>query len=146
MPLVDVEQELTVAPTLRPTPVAHLFLGWILILPLIFLAVGGNFSFENPYNETLSRGTSLSGLVSTRSMGIVGYVVIPGIAYAIIMWLLTINLKRVLSLALKMRMLTLLALLTIVSSDLVAKPNTLRLQRAFLPNRHAVCFLSDSQV
>ena len=144
MPLVDVEQELTVAPTLRPTSVAHLFLGWILMLPLIFFAVGGNFSFENPYNETLSRGTSLSGLVSTRSMGIVGYVVIPGIAYAVIMWLLTINLKRVLSLAMKMRMLTLLALLTIVSSDLVAKSNTLRVQRAFLPDRHTVCFLPDN--
>jgi len=116
MPLVDLEQELTAAHTLRPTPVVYLLLGWILMFPLIFLAVGGNFSFENAYNETLSRGTSLSGLVSTRSMGILGYIVIPGIAYAIVMWLLTINLRRVLSLALKMRMLTLLALLTIAST------------------------------
>ncbi len=97
-------------------PVTHLFLGWMLVLPLIFFAVSGNFWFENPYNETLSQGTSLSGLVPTRSMGIVGYVVIPGIAYSIVMWLLTLNWERVLSLALKMKMLTLLALLTIVSA------------------------------
>ena len=49
-------------------------------------------------------------------MGIVGYVVIPGIAYAIVMWLLILNWERVLSLALKMKMLTILALLTIVSA------------------------------
>ena len=86
------------------------------MLPLIFFAVSGNFSFQNPFNESLSRGSSISRLVSTRSMGIVGYVVIPGIAYSIVMWLLTLNLERVLSLALKMKMLTLLALLTILSS------------------------------
>ena len=116
MPAVDVERELTVRPTLRPPPVVYLLLGWMLIFPLIFFAVGGNFSFENAYNETLSKGTSLSGLVSTRSMGVVGYVVIPGIAYGIVMWCLTLNLERVLSLAMKMKMLTLLAFLTILSS------------------------------
>jgi O-antigen ligase len=49
-------------------------------------------------------------------MGVLGYVVIPGVAYSVVMWLLAINIRRVLSLALKMKMLSLLALLTIFSA------------------------------
>ena len=58
----------------------------------------------------------MSGLMPSRNMGVVGYVVIPGIAYSVVIWLLTINLTRILSLAVKMKMLTLLALLTIASA------------------------------
>jgi exopolysaccharide production protein ExoQ len=116
MPPVDLEHETTASHTLRPTSVTHLLLGWALLLPLIFFAVRGNFSFQNAEDAALSRGNSLAALVPTRNMGVLGYVVIPGIAYSIVMWLLTINLKRILSLAVKMKMLTLLALLTILSA------------------------------
>jgi exopolysaccharide production protein ExoQ len=116
MPPVTVEEETTANRILPSTPVTHLLLGWALTLPLIFFAVRGNFSFQNLYNDVLSRGNSLAGLVGSRNMGVLGYVVLPGIAYSVVVWLLTINFMRVLSLAVKMRMLTLLALLTILSS------------------------------
>ena len=121
MPPVYVEQEMPSSRTRRPASVVHLLLGWALMLPLIFFAARGTFSFQNRINETLSR-TSLAGLAPTRSMGVVGYVVIPGIAYLVVTWLLTLNLRRVLSLAMKMKTLTLLALLTILSAGWSQSP------------------------
>ena len=38
--------------TRRPASVVHLLLGWVLMLPLIFFAVRGTFSFQNSINET----------------------------------------------------------------------------------------------
>jgi exopolysaccharide production protein ExoQ len=94
----------------------QLVLGWVLMIPLAFYAVHGTPSFEGAGNAT-DRASSLSALASTgRSGGIVGSVVIPGVAFSIVMWLLLINAKRVLSLALQMRMITLLALFTICSA------------------------------
>ena len=100
--------------SLRPMP--QLVLGWVLMIPLVFYAVHGTPSFEGAGNAT-DRASSLSALASTgRSGGIVGTVVIPGVAFSIVMWLLVVNAKRVLSLALQMRMTTLLALFTICSA------------------------------
>ena len=115
MPPVSVEEKTT--RTAPATSVAYRPLGWMLLLSLVFFAARGNFSFQSAGgNDALSRGNSLSGLVETRSMGVVGYVVIPGIAYSIVMWQLAINIKRILTLALKMRILSFLALLTILSA------------------------------
>ena len=62
-------------------------------------------------------GNSLAGLAHTgHDLGFVGYIVIPGIAYPIVLYVILINGKRILALALQMRMLTLLALFTICSA------------------------------
>jgi exopolysaccharide production protein ExoQ len=115
MPPVNVQEKIT--RTARATSVAYRPLGWILLLSLVFFAARGNFSFQSAGgNDSLSRGNSLSGLVETRSMGVLGYVVIPGIAYSIVMWQLAINIKRILTLTFKMRILTFLAVLTILSA------------------------------
>jgi len=102
--------------TSYPQSIRHLALGWLLLLPLIFFAVHGDFSFGGPSNDTLSTA-SLSGLVSQgRSHGFVGYIVIPGIAYSIVVWLLLLNARRVVAQALRMKLLTILALFTICSA------------------------------
>ena len=94
----------------------RLVLGWLLVLPLTFFAVHGNFSFVSSGNNTLATG-SLSGLASSgRHAGFLGNIVIPGVAYSIVVWLLLINGKRVVAQALQMKMLTLLALFTICSA------------------------------
>lgn len=60
----------------RSTPVRQMALAWMLTIPWVFLAVHGNFSFE--------------GIGTSRDLGIIGYVIIPGIAYGTIVWLLLV--------------------------------------------------------
>jgi exopolysaccharide production protein ExoQ len=111
----------TVAPatTMRDAPprsMTHLVLGWVLTLPLIFYAVHGTFSFQGHTNNPGGPG-SLSGLAEPgHDRGFLGSVAIPGTAYLIVLWLILMNAKRIVSQALQMKMITLLALLTICSA------------------------------
>src|SRR5579875_3648328 len=85
----------------RTRSVAHLVLPWVLLAPLVFLAANGNFSF-------LVGPPAADGSVnSSRSLGLLGYVVFPGIAYSVIFCLLATNLNRLLPFAIQMRWLTL---------------------------------------
>jgi exopolysaccharide production protein ExoQ len=103
--------------SIRSESVTHLAIGWVLMLPLIFFAVHGNFSFQNAGNNNTLGGTALAGLASSgRSLGFVGYVITPGIAYSIVLWLIYTNFSRIAAQALQMRVVTLLALLTICSA------------------------------
>jgi exopolysaccharide production protein ExoQ len=102
--------------TTHSRSIHHLVLGWVLMFPLVFFAVHGTPSFEGTGNGNAGT-TSLSGLASNgRNAGVVGNIVIPGIAYSIVLWVLMINARRVIAQALQMRMLTLLALFTICSA------------------------------
>ena len=102
--------------TTRSRSIQHLVLGWVMMFPLVFFAVHGTPSFEGPGNSNAG-ATSLAGLGSNgRNAGVVGNIVIPGIAYSIVVWLLMINARRVIAQALQMRLLTLLALFTICSA------------------------------
>jgi exopolysaccharide production protein ExoQ len=102
--------------TTHSRSIQHLVLGWVLMFPLVFFAVHGTPSFEGAGSKNVGT-TSLSGLGSNgRNAGIVGSIVIPGIAYLIVVWLLMINARRVIAQALQMRLLTLLALFTICSA------------------------------
>jgi exopolysaccharide production protein ExoQ len=110
-----------IAPTsaysaVRSEPIRHLMIGWVLTLPITFFAVGGVFSFEGG-NDGASSASSLSGLASTgRHLGFIGHIVVPGIVYSIVLWLILINLNRIISLALNVKLITLLALLAIGSA------------------------------
>jgi exopolysaccharide production protein ExoQ len=102
------------AKSIRSMP--QLVLGWVLIIPLAFYAVHGTPSFES-LRTSGDSASSLSGLASNgRSSGFVESILIPGVAFSIVMWLLLTNGKRILSMALQMKGLTLLALLTICSA------------------------------
>jgi exopolysaccharide production protein ExoQ len=83
----------------------------------MFFAVSGSFSFEGAGGGAVTSEASLAGLASSRhTTGFLGYVVIPGIAFSIVLWQIVINAKRIVSQALQMKMITLLALLTICSA------------------------------
>jgi O-antigen ligase len=82
------------------------------MLPFLFFAVHGNFSFQ----QGVSGGSSLAALIPTRNLGVFGYVIVPGVAYAVVTWLITINVNGVLQIAMQMKALTLLAVLTICSA------------------------------
>jgi exopolysaccharide production protein ExoQ len=100
----------------RSRSIPHLVLGWVLMVPLIFYAVHGTFSFQGNANNPGGPG-SLSGLAEPgHDRGLLGSVVIPGTAYLIVLWLIVMNAKRIVSQALQMKMITLLALLTICSA------------------------------
>jgi len=86
------------------------------MFPLIFFVAHGTFSFQG--NANIPGGTgSLAALAgSGRNLGFLGQIAIPGIAYSIVLWLIVINARRIVSQALQMKMITLLALLTIFSA------------------------------
>jgi O-antigen ligase len=88
----------------------------MLMLPLVFYAAHGTFTFQG--NANIPGGTgSLAGLAgSGRNLGFLGQIIIPGTAYSIVLWLIVMNAKRIVSQALQMKMITLLALLTICSA------------------------------
>ena len=91
----------------------HYVLSWVLTLSLVFFACRGTFSFL----MAASGGITTSSLAApARQMGVLGYVILPGIAYSIAMWAIVSHLKSVFLVAFQMKILTLLALLTIVSA------------------------------
>jgi exopolysaccharide production protein ExoQ len=59
----------------------------------------------------------MSGLTTSgRHIGSFGYTVVPGVAYSVVLWLVIINAKRLVAQAMRMKMITLLAVLTICSA------------------------------
>jgi exopolysaccharide production protein ExoQ len=102
------------------------------MIPIIFFAVGGSFSFQRTISNDVTAGSSLSGLTTSgRHLGTMGYTVIPGIAYAIVVWLIAINAKRIVPLALQMKMISLLAALTICSALWSQSPSRSALDGGF---------------
>lgn len=86
---------------------------WILVLPLVFFAAHGAFSFQSA-GYAAERG--MPGVIETRARGLFGEVLIPGVVYAIVTWLLWSNRRLIVSCAKQFKMLTLLALLTMISA------------------------------
>src|SRR5258706_4516085 len=115
MPIAILQRAEARVEVLPPASVTHLVLGWALMVPFIFFAVHGNFSFQQGGGDYLSTG-SLGGLVPTRNLGLFGNIIFPGIAYSVVAWLIAINFSRILGIALQMKALTFLALLTICSA------------------------------
>lgn len=95
------------APVLNPKAT------WILTLPLIFLACHGTFSFQSGAQTV---GGFLPGAVATRDPGFVGYVVIPGIAYGVMLWYMWSFWRRIAAYAAHFKLLTFLAVLTMLSA------------------------------
>jgi O-antigen ligase len=93
---------------------------WLLILPLIFFAVHGTFSFQ-------SLGHPVGGFApaggEVREHGFFGYVVIPAIAYSIVMLMIKSRLRSVLAFAKRFKMLTLLAILAVCSAAWSQEPS-----------------------
>jgi O-antigen ligase len=85
-------------------------LAWALMLPFVFFAVHGVFSFQDD-----GTGAGFTGIVPSRHLGTLGYVAIPGIAYIVVAYVLAVNIGRVARMTLEMKMLSLLALLTVFS-------------------------------
>jgi len=86
---------------------------WIFIVPLIFLACQGEFSFQ--LGGRTSGGFS-PGAVDVRHPGIIGYVLIPGIAYGIIVWLMRRRANDIGRLARDSKLLSFLSVLTVASA------------------------------
>jgi exopolysaccharide production protein ExoQ len=109
------QQHKLAAQLAKPRAITGLLVAWALLMPLVFFAVHGNFSFEQ--GASIAGENSLVGLIPARNLGTLGYIVIPGIAYSVIVTLIVANVRAVLSLSVsKMKTLTFLALLTICSA------------------------------
>jgi exopolysaccharide production protein ExoQ len=86
---------------------------WILFVPLVFYSARGLFSFQSAGDVT---GGFTPGVVQVREPGILGSIVIPGLAYAIVFWMMKSQWRQVLSLAKRFKTLSLLAVLAFVST------------------------------
>jgi exopolysaccharide production protein ExoQ len=95
-----------------PIKAVHQRLGWVLILPLLFFAAHGQFSFQFGASAT---GGFAPGPVSAADPGISGYA-LAGITYFIVALLIRSKLGGVISFATHFKMLTFLALLTVGST------------------------------
>lgn len=111
MSVVALNHPFVVRETAHPIPVTESLLGWALMLPIIFFAAHGVFSFQED-----GSGSGLSGIVPSRHLGTLGYVAIPGVAYAVVMYVVVANIGRIISVAMEMSMFTLLAFLAICSA------------------------------
>src|ERR1700722_3197029 len=103
-----------------PRPMWHWARAWVLMIPFVFFAVHGNLPFESsghPDTSSPLNGSSLAPLASMdRSLGVVGYVIIPGVTYAVVLYLILSIAGPVISRAMQMKVLTFLALFTICSA------------------------------
>jgi exopolysaccharide production protein ExoQ len=96
----------------RPITLFDRRLGWTLLLPLLYVTVGGVFSFQSSGESV---GGFSPGAVATYDPGILGYVIFPAIAYSVVLWLVKENWRNVASFAAHSKMLTALGLLPICS-------------------------------
>jgi exopolysaccharide production protein ExoQ len=97
-------------------PRGSALLGWLLMLPFVFFAVHGVFSFEVGYAGDQVSSRAYVYVAAARNMGIIGYVILPGIAYSVVMAVLFFNIRGVIDMAIRRKALTFLALLTVFSA------------------------------
>ena len=137
------------AATIRPTPVRsmrHRILGWVLIYPLVFFAVHGTPSFESAGHSNVG-GLAMSGLASSgHNGGFLGNVVLPGVAFSIVLWTIVINAKRIFALALQMKGLTVLALFTICSAVWSQDSVEILVVRSYLSYRDTIWILFGPKI
>jgi exopolysaccharide production protein ExoQ len=104
------DREITELQSDQPVPRS---LRWLLVLPLVFFAAHGAFSFQS-VGYVAERG--MPGVMQARTRGLVGGVLIPGVAYSIAISLIWSELRSVISFAKQFKMLTFLALLAGISA------------------------------
>jgi exopolysaccharide production protein ExoQ len=92
------------------------FFGWLLLLPLLFFATHGYFSFQGDGNQDAVTSRATVSVATTHEHGMLGAVILPALTYGIILCALLFNLKGVTQVALQQPLLTFLALLTIFSA------------------------------
>ena len=88
---------------------------WLLVLTFVFFATHGYFSFQNAGTDTTATG-SLAGLNSSHQGGVLGYVIIPGVAYGIVAALLVMNGRAVMAMARGSKLVGAIALLALASA------------------------------
>lgn len=82
---------------------------------MLFLAVHGVFSFQTGTTADIDIG-SLSGLAPTRSRGILDQVILPGLAYSIIVYAVFVSFRQIAPLVTHMKTMMVLTSLTILST------------------------------
>lgn len=99
-------------PTTERPAVADRRISWALLIPLVFFAGQGAFSFQ-------SEGTAVGGFapggVVQRSQGVFGYT-LAGLSYSIVLWLISTRMKEISSFALRFKAFTALGALCVASA------------------------------
>lgn len=90
-----------------------------LAIPLVFFAARGAFSFQSDGDAT---GGFSPGTVAMRDPGLLGSVILPGLVYGCTLWLIHSRWRDVLRMAMRFRLFTLLALMTVASAAWSQQP------------------------
>lgn len=107
---------------------------WLLILPLIFFAAHGAFSFQFAGN---AGGVFMPSGAADRNPGFVGYVILPALAYSVVLWLIMTNWAAVVAVAANFKLLTVLTLITLCSAVWSQNP----MRSAVFATLYVVCTL-----
>jgi exopolysaccharide production protein ExoQ len=110
--------EETESPTIdiNDTDLRQRLFNWMLLLPMLFFAVHGYFSFMGEGDQGIIRSQATVSKTMTHDHGILGAAIMPAIAYGVVLWAVLVNYRGVLQMALQRKLLTFLALLTIASA------------------------------
>ncbi len=88
---------------------------WLVVLTFLFFSTHGYFSFQSAGTDSTAT-SSLAGLNATHNGGVLGYVVIPGVVYAIVAAFLLRNGRTLARFAMGNKVVSALALLAMVSA------------------------------
>ena len=143
MPTATINRETRMSESLV-TPVADKSLNWLLVLPLMFFACHGVFSFQS-MGEAVG-GFSPGTPVAAKDPGFIGYIVLPAIAYGIVLWQMKKIWRRIAAYASHFKLLTSLAILTILSSIWSQNPLRSFFFWNVLSRGHSICVLPDYSI
>lgn len=110
------EETESLAATSEASGRKHDFFGWVLLLPMLFFAVHGYFSFMGNGDVDVITSQATSNRAMTHEHGVLGAIIMPAIVYGVLSWALLANYRGVIQMALHQKLLSFLALLTIASA------------------------------
>ncbi|WP_263379915.1 O-antigen ligase family protein [Granulicella paludicola] len=88
----------------------------MLLLPLLFFAVHGFFSLMGDGDQSVAMSQATVMKATSHQRGIFGAVILPGIAYGVVLWALLTNYRGVLQMTVERKLFTFLAFLTMASA------------------------------
>jgi exopolysaccharide production protein ExoQ len=115
MSMITIQPGNTPATTERASQWQRLSM-WLLVIPMLFFATHGYFSFDGGGDQTVAMAQATANIPVTHEHSLLTALVLPGISYSIILCALLFNLRGIISIARQCQALTLLPIFAIASA------------------------------
>jgi exopolysaccharide production protein ExoQ len=96
--------------------IAQQVASWMLVVTLVFFSGHGRFSFLSASDINLTGLAASSGFQSVRQFSLLESLALPLVAYSLVLWLIISHIRSVLSVAIQMKTMTFLSLMTVCSA------------------------------